>query len=487
MIDPTLLVVIPLISAFCAPIAGLVKRKFSGYIAIGASALILMISLMIAPTALEGPLHYWVGGWEPPYGIELIVDSLSAFMAILASALAFCIALYSQRSVEWELSGMEPRYYSLFLILISGAMGVILTADLFNLYVFFEVMSISAYGMIAMGRGKKALTASFNYFMMGSIAVCFMLMGIGYLYAVTGSVNMADVSARISLENTPYAIITALAFFIVGLSIKAALFPLHMWVPDAYAYAPQATTPLIEGVMGHVALYSVIRIIFGVFGVDVLKSTGIADIILMVSSMGMIVTAVLAILQKNLRKMLAYCSINQMGYIFFAISTLNPIGMIGGVLHILNHAVMKVGLFQAAGAIKQQTGMENLFNFHGLGRKMPITMLSFTIMSLSIMGLPPLVGFVSKWYISLGVIESGRWPYVLVIIVNTLMEFVYFIRIINISYFGEVTTPINTREAPLSMLLPTVALAVSCVIFGIFVSPLRAFLDPIISVLLGGI
>jgi multicomponent Na+:H+ antiporter subunit D len=346
-------------------------------------------------------------------------------------------------------------------------------------------MSIAAYGMIAMGRGRKALKASFNYLIMGSIAVCFILIGVGYLYAVTGSVNMADVASRISPESHPYAITISLAFFMVGLSIKAALFPLHMWVPDAYAYAPQATTPLIEGAMGHAALYAVIRVLFGVFGVEVLSSTGIADILLAISSIGMIVTAALAMAQSNIRRMLAYCSINQMGYIFFAISTLNPIGILGGMLHILNHAMMKVGLFQTAGAIKQSTGFEDISEFRGLGRNMPVTMLSFAVMALSIMGIPPLVGFVSKWYISLGIIASGRWPYIIVIIVNTLMEFVYFLRVINVSYFTPGAA--GKKEAPVSMVAPTVALAVACVVFGIFVTPLRSVLDPVIGVLLGGV
>ncbi len=490
MIDPILFVAIPLISAFCAPVIGLLKEKLSGYIAIISSLLLLLLTLSIAPSAVEEPIHYWAGGWEPPYGIELVVDSLSVFMLLLASSLSLCIAVYSQRSVEWELGGKERHYYALFLILQAGMMGVVLTADLFNLYVFFEIMSIASYGMIAMGRSREALKASYNYLIMGSIAVCFMLMGVGYLYSITGSVNMADVASRISLESHPYAITIALAFFVVGLSIKAALFPLHLWVPDAYTYAPQATTPLIEGAMGHVALYTVIRVLFGVFGVEVLRSTGVADALLIISSIGMIVTAALAIAQNNLRRMLAYCSINQMGYIFFAISTLNPVGVLGGMLHILNHALMKVGLFQAAGAIKQKTGMENLFNFQGLGKTMPLTMFSFTIMALSIMGLPPFVGFVSKWYISLGILDAGRWPYIAVILVNTVMEFVYFIRIINISYFGktvEEKAPVKKLEAPMSMVLPTAALAISCIIFGIFVSPLRSLLDPITGILLGGV
>jgi multicomponent Na+:H+ antiporter subunit D len=483
--DPTLLVAIPLISAFCAPLLGLIREKFSGYMAIASSLLVLAISLLIAPSAIEEPIHYWAGGWKPPYGIELVIDSLSIFMLLLVSALSLCIAVYSQRSIEWELAGKTRHYYALFLVLQTGMMGVIVTADIFNLYVFFEIMSIAAYGMIAMGKDRRALKASFNYLIMGSIAVCFVLIGIGYLYSITGSVNMADIASKISLDSHPYAIMISLAFFIVGLSIKAALFPLHMWIPDAYAYAPQATTPFIEGAMGHVALYAVIRILFGVFGTDVLQRTGMSDILLVVSSIGMIVTAALAMVQINLRKMLAYCSINQMGYIFFAISTLNPIGILGGMLHILNHAMMKVGLFQTAGAIKQSSGLENIPEFKGMSKRMPVTMLSFTIMALSIMGIPPLVGFVSKWYISLGIIASGHWPYIIVIIVNTLMEFVYFLRVINVSYFTLGAA--ERREAPVSMIAPTAVLAIACILFGISVTPLRAMLDPVIGVLLGGV
>lgn len=483
--DPMLFVAIPLVSAFCAPVLGLVRKRISGYVAILSSLLIFVLALLIAPSAIEEPIHYWAGGWEPPYGIELVVDSLSVFMLLLVSSLSLCTAIYSQRSIEWELGGKERHYYALFLILQAGMMGVLITGDIFNLYVFFEIMSIAAYGMIAMGRGRGALKASFNYLIMGSIAVCFILIGVGYLYAITGSVNMADIASRISLEDSPYAITISLAFFMVGLSIKAALFPLHMWVPDAYACAPQATTPLIEGAMGHVALYAVIRVLFGVFGVEVLRGTGTAEMLVVISSIGMIVTAALAMAQSNLRRMLAYCSINQMGYIFFAISTLNPLGILGGMLHIMNHAMMKVGLFQSAGSIKQSTGLEDIPEFRGLGRNMPVTMLSFTVMALSIMGIPPLVGFVSKWYVSLGIIASGHWPYVIVIIVNTLMEFVYFLRVVNTAYFAPGAA--EKREAPISMVAPTVVLAVACVLFGIFVTPLRSMLDPVIGVLLGGV
>lgn len=470
---PILTVIIPLITAFLIPLIGLWKKRYCCYISFLSILSIFIISVSLLNSVVDsGTIHYHLGGWEPPYGIEYVVDSLSVFMITLITFICLLVVIYSKKSAEKELSDNIVAFYALFMLLITGLLGIVITGDLFNLYVFLEISSLAAYALIAVGKKRDALVASFNYLIIGTIAACFILLGIGFLYMVTGSLNMADVSTLLPKIYTSRVVLAAMIFFIVGLSIKTALFPLHVWLPNAYTHAPSVVSAAIAALMTKVGAYVMIRIVFGVFGIrfvtDVLPVT---DILSIVAAVAIIVGSINAIAQTDIKRMLAYSSVSQIGYIVLGIGLANQTGLTGGILHILNHAFMKGCLFLAVGAIVYKTGIRNIYDFQGLGRKMPYTMAAFSIAALSMVGIPPLCGFFSKWFLALGAIESEDWRWILalVILLSSLLNAGYFLRVLEKTWFGK-SPHSKMNEAPTSMLIPTLILAAGCILFGIFVS-----------------
>ncbi|MBN2013556.1 MAG: monovalent cation/H+ antiporter subunit D family protein [Candidatus Altiarchaeota archaeon] len=470
---------------------GLLRKKYCIYLSVLSMLSIFVIAASIVTSLVSsGTIHYYLGGWEPPWGIEYVIDPLSSFMVILITFISLIIVVYSRRSVEKELPNNEVAFYTLFMLLITGLLGIVVTGDLFNLYVFLEIASLTAYALIAVGEKRDALVASFNYLIIGTIAACFILLGIGFLYMVTGSLNMADVSTRLpeAYGQYPKVVLAALAFFVVGLSIKVALFPLHLWLPNAYTHAPSTVSALLAALMTKVGAYVMIRIIFTVFGFSfITQITDIAplmDILSIVGALAIIVGAVFAISQTDIKRMLAYSSVSQIGYIVLGIGLSNPIGLTGGILHILHHAFMKGCLFLAVGAIIYRTGIRDIFDFQGIGRKMPYTMLAFSIAALSMVGIPPLCGFFSKWFLVLGAIESKSWKvfFSLVILSSSLLNAGYFFRILERTWFGE--SPYSQRdEAPISMLLPTLTLAAGCILLGVLIFVSHPFIVSIVDTL----
>ena len=374
----------------------------------------------------HGEIHYYLGNWEPPFGIEYVIDYLSAFMVILLSFIAFIITIYSRESVERELPDNVPLFYTLFMLLITSLLGIVVTGDLFNLYVFLEISSLSAYTLIAIGKKRNALMASFNYLIMGTLAACFVLIGIGFLYLVTGSLNMADIAARLPQLYNSHVVHAAAILFVVGLSIKIALFPLHVWLPDAYSYAPSTVSAFIASSMSKVGAYVMIRILFDIFTIEFFVNTlPVAEILSWMAAIAIIAGSINAIAQKDIKRMLSYSSVSQIGYIVLGIGLANPLGILGSLLHILNHAFMKGCLFSAVGAITHKFNIRNIHKFRGLGKRMPYTMAAFAIASISMVGMPPFGAFFSKWFLALGAIESGKWIFALVILASSLLTVSY--------------------------------------------------------------
>jgi multicomponent Na+:H+ antiporter subunit D len=305
-----------------------------------------------------------------------------------------------------------------------------ITGDLFNLYVFLEISSITAYALIAIGEDGAPL-ASFNYVVLGTIGASLYLLGVGYLYIMTGSLNMADLGGLLPELYASPVIRVAFAFFMVGLGIKVALFPLHMWLPDAYTYAPSAVSAFIAPLMTKVGAYALIRIMFTVFeprfSFEVLP---VGTILAAVAGVAIVVGSIMAIAQSDLKRMLAYSSVAQIGYIVLGVALGNRLALIGAYLHILNHALMKGCLFMVSGSLMYRRGMRNIFRLKGVHRSMPWTMAAFVIAALSMIGIPPTAGFFSKWYLLLGTIEARQWVLTGVILVSSLLNAVYFFRVI---------------------------------------------------------
>lgn len=495
---PALIIVAPLILALFIPMIGIFRREAGWYIALAATFLAFIISLLLLKEVMTvGTITYEFGGWAAPIGIVYVVDYLNSFILVIVAFIGFMGAIYAKKSVEFEIDEIKwPQFYTLYILFIVGMMGIVITGDIFNIYVFIEITSLSGYALIASGRKRAALLASYNYLILGSIGASFILIGIGYLYMVTGTLNMADLRMRLPELYDSTTVRTAFAFFTVGLSLKMALFPLHIWLPNAYAKSPSAVSGVMAATSTKVFAYVLIRFLFNVFSIDIsVMDIPITEILLVVSAVAILAGSILAMSQTNIKRMLAYSSVGQIGYIILGAAIANEISMSGSLLHILNHALMKGALFFVVGIVVYKIGTEKISDLSGLGRKMPITMGAFTIGALSMIGVPLTVGFTSKWYLVLGAMQSGLWIFVAVILLSSLLTTVYFWRIVEMIYFGKESTPVSELEAarfvpceaPVGMLIPTVILAGLCIFFGVAAYIPATITQKAAAILLGGI
>ena len=462
-----------MIAALVVPLVG----RFSARLARGVTVVTPAVSLVCAVRALRvaldsGPWHYHLGGWAPPWGIEYVVDPLGGGMAVLVALLATLVAVYAGP----YLRALSPRraavFNSLFLLMTSGLLGIALTGDLFNLYVFLEISSLAAYGLLASG-GGRAVVATFRYLLIGTIAASFYLLGIGYLYALTGTVNMADLAMRLPAAGGGSAMTVGVVLIVVGLAIKMAVFPLHGWMPDAYTYAPPPVTMFIAAVMSKVSAYALLRVLF-----FVLPPTGAVEtalsVLSWVASGGVLAGSVLALAQTDVRRMLAYSSVGQMGYVVLGLSLGNAAALTGALLHITGHAVAKACLFGAVGSLPRETAQADVAGFAGASRRAPLTMAAFTLAALSLVGIPPTAGFFSKWYLLRGALEADAWLFAAVLLVSSLLSAVYFFRIIERIYFApgpaaaESDRSRSRPEVSLRVLGPVLTLGAVVLLIGLF-------------------
>lgn len=474
---PALLIIVPLLTALVIPIIAYLVKRLVRWIAMGA----LIIANISAIGALmhvlnQGVWHYRFGNWMPPWGIEYVIDPLSAGMALLISFISLVVLIYSDvflKEEGWLKIGM---YHTLYLLLTVGLLGMVVTGDVFNFYVFLEISSLSAYGLIASG-GSKAVVAAFRYLLIGTIGGSCYLLGVGYLYAITGTLNMGDLAVRVQpLMDSP-AVIVAVSMILVGMGIKMALFPMHGWLPDSYTYAPPHAISFISGVMTKVAAYAMFRYFYFIFGAANETIAIVLQVIGAFAAIGIIVGSIMAIAQSDFRRMLAYSSIAQVSYIALGLAIGNMYGLIGAMFHILNHATMKCCLFLIAGGVKWKTGEYKIAKFIEMSRKMPKTMGAFIIAALSMVGIPPTAGFFSKWYLVLGAIEKNMWIYVAAIVLSSLLNAIYFFRIIENAYLKKgqediVSASPKKPELPFSMLVPIIVLGIGILIIGIFNEPI---------------
>ncbi len=478
---PILIVGAPLLASFALPALGLWKRGVAFPVALTALTVSFGASIVVAGDVLaHGPVQYFMGGWAPPWGIELRIDHLGALMLLVLSVITLLITVYSKKSISRELPGKEVPFYSVYLLLVAGVMGMVATADMFNLYVFIEITSLSSYALISIG-GGAAVVSAFRYVILGTVGAAFYLLSVGYLYSVTGSLNMADLSRILPALYHTNAVLVGFAFFIIGMSIKMALFPMHAWLPGAYANAPSTVSALIAATTTSVATYVLIRVMFFVF--EPRFSIELIPVTTLLSWMGaiaMILGSVMAIAQSDLKRMLAYSSVSQIGYIVLGVGLANAAGFTGGVLHLVNHAVMKGCLFLVAGAIVYQTGLREIRELRKLSLKMPWTAATFMIAAFSMIGIPPLGGFFSKLYLILGAIDAGQWIFVAAILFSSVLALAYLGNVIRYMYFPEeeaaagaggetrVAEEPRREEAPLTMLVPMLVLAAGIVLLGLF-------------------
>lgn len=450
------IVLIPLISS--GIIALLPGRNLPYALTLLACVASAVIAAFVLPAAMDGPpLSYAFGNWPPPFGIEYRVDAANAFVALLVAGMAAVTLLWAPKSVAAEIDGRHGTFYALFLLALAGLLGITLTGDAFNIFVFLEISSLATYTLIAYGRDRRALLAAFRYLIMGTVGATFLLIGIAFLYMLTGTLNLADLAERLPELRDNNAVRAALAFIIVGMGLKLALLPLHLWLPNAYAYAPNFVTAFLAGTATKVALYVMLRFIFTVFAPDYsFVVLPLATVLMVLAVAGMFAGSWVAMFQSHIKRMLAYSSVAQVGYMILGVSLATATGLTAAFLHLFNHALIKTALFMAIGCVMYQTGSAKLRDLKGLGRQMPWTMTAFALAGLSIIGIPTTVGFVSKWYLILASIEVGSWWLVVLILVTSLMAVYYIWRVIEAAWFEQRPAgALQVREAPLALLIPT--------------------------------
>jgi multicomponent Na+:H+ antiporter subunit D len=457
-----LFVAIPIFSALFMLIVGKWEKKlFPRIWSILTTAFLIFLISTIWDT---GTLIHEMGGWRPPYGIVMIKDHLSMLMLLIVNGVAFLTIIYSFSYITRYEDYL--RFFSLFMLMLGGMNGVVLSGDLFNLFVFLEIASIASYALVGYGVDAEELEASFKYLILGALASLFILFAIGMVYSVTGSVSMADVARFLINHPENRAILMATGLFLLGFGLKAGLVPFHAWLPDAHPSAPAPISAMLSGVLIKVlGIYALIRVFYHVIGISQI----ILNTFLVIGSLSMIVGALMGFGQKDIKRLFAFSSISQMGYVMVGVGLGTPLGVIGALFHLLNHAGFKSLLFLSSGAIEGETGTRNLYEMGGLRKIMPVTSTSSVVGSLSISGVPPFNGFWSKLIILLAAFKAGNIWIPVIIVLTAFLTLGYYLRFQKNAIFGELGEKVEgAREVPILMVVPIVLFAFFCIFVGIF-------------------
>lgn len=466
---PALQVAVPLLGAV---LAALVRRGGLAFVVafISSWAMPFIAFAMLLQVQAGGTISYALGSWAPPHGIEYRVDVFSAYLLILVSIMAALVITYAPRSIAAEIDPDRQGWtYAMYLLCLAGLLGIIITGDAFNAFVFLEISSLATYGLIAMGRNRRALVSAYQYLIVGTIGATFYVIGAGLLFVMTGTLNLVDIAERLPEIEQSRSVVAALAFITVGVSLKLALFPLHGWLPNAYAYAPSFATAFLASTATKAAVYLLLRYFFSVFGAAfVFREVFLTEIMLVLSVAAMFGASIVAVFQTDLKRLLAYSSVAQVGYITLGIALANTVGLAGGIMHLFNHALIKGALFLAVGCIVFRTSAVKLDELAGIGRKMPWTMAAFVVAGLGLIGVPGTAGFVSKWYLVAGALENGWWWLAFLIVLSSLIAVVYIGRFVEIAYFREPSKAVaDGRVPPPEMIAVTWVLTAATVYFGL--------------------
>ena len=465
---PALQVVLPLLMA---PVCVLLRGAWLAWLAALAVswAAFGIAGMLLADVLAGGPLSYEMGGWAAPWGIEFRVDAANAFVLLIVAGIGAVVMLFAPKSVEQEI-GRDRAYlfYTAYLLCLAGLLGVTITGDAFNLFVFLEISSLSSYVLISLGHDRRALYAAYQYLILGTIGATFYLIGIGLLYQVTGTLNMADLADRLAGQGDLRGVRVAFAFLTVGISLKLALFPLHLWLPNAYTYAPSVVTGFLAATATKVAIYVLLRVFFTIFGAAYsFDALPLGEILMVLAVLAMFVASTVAIFQTDVQRILAYSSVAQIGYIVLGISLATVAGVQASMLHMFNHALIKGGLFLAIGCICFRIDSADIKDFAGLGKRMPWTCAAFVAGGLSLIGIPLTSGFISKWYLVSAAFEKGLWWIAVLVVLSSMLAVVYVWRVIEQMYFAPADEAAARAEAPLSLLNPTRMLVAANHYFGV--------------------
>lgn len=475
---PVLTVVMLLMVAFLVSL--FVKKHLKAVQAVAFLAVVTAAgfsAVLLHRVMQTGPVFFSVGGWEAPWGIQVAVTPLSAFVVLVATSLVSIVMLSMPREQKDWSQSKTGWYITLVLLLTAAMVGMTLANDLFNLYVFFEVTALASWGIVAAKKDRNSADASFKYLMLGSIGSSFVVFAIGITYVVTGHLNMGFASAAIANTQLhpviPWVIST---FFLVGFALKAGLFPMHIWLPDAHSAAPTSASALLSGVVVKIYAVAMARVLFGLFGSSVLDAMGINGLVRIAAALSILAGSLFALVQTDIKRMLAYSTVAQVGYIFLGFGMGQAAGVTAALFHILAHGLMKAILFLTAGKVVELKGSRKITNFNGIGRALPLPMAIFSLAALSMVGLPLLAGFTTKWYLVIaGLGIRAYWVPVLVIF-SGLLNAAYFVPIVWRIWFreGDQVTKLESAQRRVPGLIP---LALALLAVGLVPNPILALLE----------
>lgn len=469
---PVFIIIAPLFVAFVLPTWAQRKRLVENLV-ISVEILMLLGTCYLASIVLlqKGiPIIYQMGGWSAPWGIELKVGSLGTFFLLTVAIVSLPVALFARGNLTHEVGGKErvARFYVLYLLLIGALGGMALTNDLFNVYVLVEVATLSCCGLVSARNHPRAAKATFTYLILATLGSCLVMCGIGFIYIVTGHLNMGFASQELGRiwQNNPRVVWMAFSFMLVGFGVKSALFPLHVWLPDAHSVAPSPASAILSGLAVKGYLICLLKVLYNVFGFYLMRVYSVHKIMVLVGMVAIISGSISALTQEDLKRRLAFSTVAQVGYIFLGFGLLNTKGLTGTLFYLASHAVIKSTLFLSAGAMLNATGKKNIKDLSGIGRKMPITTAAFTISSLGLIGIPLFSGFVGKWQLLMGSVETGSILPVSVIISGSVLCAAYLFPVIRIAYFG--TAPEKDCKDPnLPQKLALIFLSAAIVFLGV--------------------
>lgn len=478
------LVLVPMAAAFLIALFGRRVKNSSEIIANCATLGLLLLSVSFIKIVLTTKVALFnISGIATPLGLSLVVDGLSSFMLLIVNLVSCLVMIYAVRYMQRYTDTW--KFYALFMLMLAGLNGIIISSDLFNLYIFLELASLCGYALVAFGGEPQDLEAAFKYAIMGIVASILILLGIALIYSYTSTLNMAGIAAALSLQPGGMLISFVAVLFLAGFALKAAIVPFHAWLPDAHSSAPTPVSAILSGVfIKTLGIYALARIFFNLFGIINAK---IFLALMILGVVSMIVGAFLAIAQNDIKRMFAYSSISQVGYIIFALGIGTPLAILGGLFHLFNHAVFKSLLFLNAGAIEYATGERQLNKLGGLSNKLPVTGYTGLLGSMSIAGIPPFAGFWSKLIIIIAAILAGHFAMAIIAVLVSIITLAYYLKFQSFAFFGNPAKSWEQiKEVPLSMKLVMVVLALICVSAGILLLPQnRVFLQAACDVLSG--
>lgn len=472
-----LVVVVPLIMA---PLVAVLPSRSSipWAVATLTAAAGFLLAIGVAQQVLaQGSISYELGGWPVPFGIGLVIGPFSALVILVITGASLAALLWGRSSMNSEV-GEEHQslLYACWLLAHAGLVGITVTGDAFNVFVFMEISSLASYVLVSAGPSRQALTATFKYLVTGTIGATFYLIGVGYLYMMTGTLNMADMADRLSQVSDTAPVLMASGFIVLGLALKAALFPMHAWMPNAYRFAPSIVTVFLAACSTKVALFVLIRFDFLILQPNLGDHALLFTAILMpLCIVAFLVGSTVAVFERDLKRMLAYSSVAQIGYILLGASLVSSAGTTAAVLHMFNHALIKAALFMAVGALVLRYGSSRISDLAGAGKAMPWTMAAFCLAGLSLIGVPLTAGFISKWYLIQAMLEIEGLGFLIVvlILISSLLAVAYIWKVIEVAYFQEPqplpdgAQPRVMREAPMPMLVMLWVLVIANFWFGV--------------------